>query len=70
MALTRKHAVRDQVPLSLPERPPELPQAAIDRFPSLAQWEDQWREFWETTKNNIRVRDAEIEQRLTALENP
>ena len=70
MAPTRKAAVRDADPINLPDRPPKLPESVLARFPSLVDWERQWAEFWETAKGNIRARDAEIEQRLTDLENP
>jgi sulfur transfer protein SufE len=68
--MTKKPGQREPVPVDIPSPPPKLPQEVVDRFPSLAQWEDQWRELWESTRDSIRKRDAEIETRLTKLENP
>jgi hypothetical protein len=77
MPLPRKPAPHDVAPVDLPATPPKLPQDAVDRFPALAKWEDEWINFWETVRGSIRRRDAEIEsrmtdleRRLTALENP
>ena len=70
MPLTHKPAARDTAPVDLPEKPPKLPDDAKARFPSLVAWEEQWLSVWDTMRANIRSRDAEIERRLTKLENP
>jgi hypothetical protein len=66
--VTKKPGQREPVPVDIPDKLPRLPQEVLDRFPSLAKWEDQWRELWESTRDSIRKRDAEIETRLTKLE--
>ncbi len=68
--MNHKPAVRDTNPIDLPDKPPKLPQEVVDRFPALAAWDDQWAMFWENVRTNIRKRDADLEQRLTKLENP
>lgn len=68
MGLDRKQSARTAGPVSLPEAPPRLPDDVKERFPSLAAWEAQWLQIWQSATSNLKSRDSDVESRLTKLE--